>query len=181
MHLIHDLDHCINHLSDVQKIVNRCRKNRVIITHNQSHMNTRIFRWKPNLGENHCCRHLSLQTLLLRKLLTTCTGADSYQHAGTHLQKATTFSRLLAFPGREQQPPALVYQPLLEGSYYPLILTPSSPGRKLLLSDWRLQPSDPLQTTFHQFSNWIKQLQHNPSLISKRPFPRASNRIVKPL
>ena len=54
-------------------------------------------------------------------IVQPCTGADSYQHAGTHLQKATTFSRLPASPGRELQPPALVYQPLLEGSYYPLL------------------------------------------------------------
>ena len=54
-------------------------------------------------------------------ILQPCTGADSYQHAGTHLQKATTFSRLPASPGRELQPPSLVYQPLLEGSYYPLL------------------------------------------------------------
>ena len=47
-------------------------------------------------------------------------GADSYQHAGTHLQKATTLSRLPASPGRELQPPALVYQLPLEGSYNPL-------------------------------------------------------------
>ena len=70
-----------------------------------THMNTRIFRWKPNSEENHLCRRLSLQYLLLRKLLTTCTGVDSYQHAGTNLQKATTFTRLPAFPGRELLPP----------------------------------------------------------------------------
>ena len=55
-------------------------------------------------------------------ILQPCTSTDSYQHASTHLQKATTLSHLLASPGRELQPPALVYQPLLEGSYYPLLL-----------------------------------------------------------
>ena len=53
--------------------------------------------------------------------LQPCTGTDSYQHARTHLQKATIFSRLPASLGRELQPPVLVYQPLLEGSYYPLL------------------------------------------------------------
>ena len=82
-------------------------------------------------------------------ILQQCTGADSYQHVGTHLQKATTFSRLPASPGRELHsllsftslswkgattpysrllattgrellPPALIYQLPLEGSYNPL-------------------------------------------------------------
>ena len=53
--------------------------------------------------------------------LQSCTGTNSYQHAGTHLQKAATFSHSPATTGRELQPPDLVYQPLLEGSYYPLI------------------------------------------------------------
>ena len=52
-----------------------------------------------------------------------------YQHAGTHLRSFTNLfwkgattpqSRLPASPGRELRPPALVYQPLLEGSYNPL-------------------------------------------------------------
>ena len=64
-------------------------------------------------------------------ILQQCTGADSYQHAGTHLQKATTFSHLPASPGRELQPPTLVCQPLLEGSYNPLTCLPASPRREL--------------------------------------------------
>ena len=54
-------------------------------------------------------------------ILQPCTGADSYQHVGTHLQKATTFSCLPASPRSELQHTALVYQPLLEGSYDPLL------------------------------------------------------------
>ena len=106
-------------------------------------------------------------------------------------QKGTTApcSRLPASPGRELLPPTLVYQPLLEGRYYPLLSftnyhqrgattpcsrLPATTRRELLPPHLRLRPSAPLQTTFHQFSNWIKQLQHNPSLISKHPFPIAS-------
>ena len=38
-------------------------------------------------------------------------------------KRATTpYSRLPASPGRELQPPVLVYQPLLEGSNDPLLL-----------------------------------------------------------
>ena len=77
------------------------------------------------------------------------------------------------WPAR-RHPPALVYQPLLEGSYDPLLSftslswkgattpwsrLPASPGRELPPPDWRLQPSAPLRTTFHQFSHWIQQLQ----------------------
>ena len=87
-----------------------------------------------------------------------------------------------------RHPPALFYQPLLEGSSNPLTRLPASPGRELRppdsftsLSwkgamtpwshlpaslgrelqppDWRLQPSTPPWTTFHQFSHWIQQLQ----------------------
>ena len=79
-----------------------------------------------------------------------------------------------------------------KGATTPCSCLPASPGRELLPPDintslswqkastFRLKAST-LRSTFHQFSNWIKQLQHNPSLISKRPFPGASNRTVKPL
>ena len=73
----------------------------------------------------------------------------------------TPWSRLPATTGRELQPPYLVYQPLLEGSSNPLIRTPNSICMKLLLPHWRLQPSEPLQTTFHKFSHWIQKLQLN--------------------
>ena len=52
--------------------------------------------------------------------------ADLYQYTGFYLQKAATFSRFPATTGRELQPPKLVYQPLLEGSYNPLIKTLAS-------------------------------------------------------
>ena len=88
----------------------------------------------------------------------------------------TPWSRLPASPGRELLPPALVYQPLLEGSYNPhLSFTslswkgdttpcshlPTTTGRELQPPHWRLRPSAPLWTTFHQFSYWIQQLPHN--------------------
>jgi hypothetical protein len=48
----------------------------------------------------------SLSSFINKKIfLQSCTGADSYQYAGTHLQKATTFSRFPAPTGRELQPP----------------------------------------------------------------------------
>ena len=46
-----------------------------------------------------------------------CRLIPAHRHPPT---EGTTFSRLPSSPGRELQPPALVYQPLLEGSHYPL-------------------------------------------------------------
>ena len=77
-----------------------------------------------------------------------------------------------------RHPPALVYQPLLEGSYDPLLSftslswkgattpwsrLPASPGRELRPPDWRQQPSAPPWTMFHQFSHWIQptSIEHN--------------------
>ena len=63
-------------------------------------------------------------------ILQLCAGAESYQHAGTHLRSFTSLSWkgattpcscLPASPGRELWPPTLVYQPHLEGSYNPLL------------------------------------------------------------
>lgn len=54
-------------------------------------------------------------------ILQYCTGIESYQHVGTQLKKATTFSRSLTPTGREIQPPDLVYRHPLKGSSYPLI------------------------------------------------------------
>ena len=62
-------------------------------------------------------------------ILQLCTGADSYQYAGTHLHSFTSLSwkgsmtpcsHLPASTGRELRPPDLVYQPHLEGRYNPL-------------------------------------------------------------
>ena len=98
-------------------------------------MNTRIFRWKPNSGENHRCRCFSLQNLLLRKLLTImywCRLKPAHRHPPVEGYKLLSFtslswkgatnpcSRLLASPRRELRHPELVYQPFLEGSYNPL-------------------------------------------------------------
>ena len=123
--------------------------------------------------------------------LQLCTDADSYQHAGTHLQKAATFSCSPATTGRELQPPDLVYQPLLEGRYYrlpsftslswkgattPYSRLPASPGRELLPPDLVYQlplegSYNPLTEGFDlqhhhgpcfiKFSYWIQQLPHN--------------------
>ena len=84
-------------------------------------MNTRILGGNP-IREKTTAVVISVFNIYYKEnILQICTGADSYQHVGTHLQKATTFSRLPATPGRELQPPAPVYQPLLKGSYYPLL------------------------------------------------------------
>ena len=69
----------------------------------------------------------------MENYLQYCTDANSYQYAGIYLQKAATFSHSLAATGRELQPPDLVYQPLLEGSFNPLLKSPASTGRELLL------------------------------------------------
>ena len=110
-------------------------------------MNTRILGGNP-IREKTTAVVVSVFNIYYKEnILQLCTGVDSYQHTGTHLQKATTFSRLLASLGRELQPPALVYHPLLEGSYNPLLSftslswkgattpcsrLPASPGREPL-------------------------------------------------
>ena len=154
-------------------------------------MNTRIFRWKPNSGENHRCRRFSLQNLLLRKLLTImywCRLKPARRHPpaeGYNLLSFTSLSWkgattlcscLPASLGRELLPPALIYQPLLEGSYHPRLsftslswkgaTTPCShllatTRRELQPPHWRLRPLAPPWTTFHQFSYWIHQLPYN--------------------
>ena len=97
-----------------------CSKNRISQHTQESHMNTRILGGNP-IREKTTAAVISVFNFYYKEnFLQPCTGADSYQHAGTHLQKATTFSRLPASPGRELRPPALIYQPLLEGSYNPL-------------------------------------------------------------
>ena len=53
--------------------------------------------------------YLLMSSFNIRKTyLQYCTSVDSYQYAGTHLQKATTFSHSLAYTGRDLQPLALV-------------------------------------------------------------------------
>jgi len=84
-------------------------------------MNTRILGGNPSREKTTAAVVSVFNIYYKENCLQHCTGADSYQHAGTHLQKAATFSRSLATTGRELQPPDLVYQPLLEGSYYPLL------------------------------------------------------------
>ena len=84
-------------------------------------MNTRILGANPSREKTTAVVVSVFNIYYKENILQQCAGVDSYQYAGTHLQKATTFSCLPASPGRELQPPALVYQPLLEGSYYPLL------------------------------------------------------------
>ena len=62
-----------------------------------------------------------LNIYYIENFLQYCTSADSYHHVGTHLHKATTFTRSLAAIVRELQPPDIVFHPSLEGSYNPLI------------------------------------------------------------
>ena len=72
-------------------------------------MNARILGGNP-IREKTTAVVVSVFNIYYKEnILQLCTGADSYQYVGTHLQKATTFSRLPASPGRELQPPALVY------------------------------------------------------------------------
>ena len=82
-----------------------------------------------------------------------------------------------------------------KGETTPCSRLPASPGRELLPPDistslywqkastFRLKVSTLRSTAdhVHQFSNWIKQLQHNPLLVNKQPFHNASNITVKPL
>ena len=83
-------------------------------------MNTKIKDGNP-IREKTISAVISVFNIYYKEnILQPSTGTDSYQHVGTHLQKATTFSHLPASPGREILPLALVYQLPLEGSYYPL-------------------------------------------------------------
>ena len=92
--------------------------------------------------------------------------------------------------------PSLIFQLQLEGNSNPLILftslswkgaltpwnqSPASISRKLLLSYWRLQPSDLLLTTFHQFSYWIKIASIQPLNINNHTLPKTSIRTALPL
>ena len=57
-----------------------------------------------------CCNHLYLLFKLETSFYNFCIIAVLYQYGGFYLQKATTFSRSPASPGRELQPPQLLYQ-----------------------------------------------------------------------
>ena len=83
-----------------------------------THMNTRIFRWKPNLGENHHCHCFSLQNLLLRKLLTImywCRLKPACRHPPAEGYNLLSFTRLS-----------------WKGATTPCTRLPASPGRELL-------------------------------------------------
>jgi len=105
-------------------------------------------RWKPNVGENHLLL-LSLSSFNNRKIcLQSCNGVDSYQYAGTHLQKATIFSRFPASTGRELRPPSSCI-----GRYvYQYV------GANLhKATTFSLLPG----TTFHKVSHWILLVHNN--------------------
>ena len=86
-----------------------------------THMNTRIFRWKPNSGENHRCRCFSLQNLLLRKLLTImywCRLKPARRHPLAEDYNLLSFTSLS-----------------WKGATTPCTSLPASPGRELLPPD----------------------------------------------
>ena len=130
-----------------------------------------------------CCN--SSLSSFNKKLIFTifCIGALLYQYIGFYLQKATTFPRFPDSPGRELQPPQLLYQPIhllvcrhrpTEGSNLHLFSSYSWKGATtpqllywpicLLVRRPSLQNSMifflPRGTTFHKFSYWIL-LKHN--------------------
>ena len=84
-------------------------------------MNTRIFRWKPNSGENHRCRHLILKNYIIKK-----TSYNMY------------WCRLI--PAR-RHPPVEGYNLLSftslswKGATTPCTCLPASPGREPLPLD----------------------------------------------
>lgn len=69
----------------------------------------------------------------MENCLQYCIDADLYQYTNINLQKATTFFHFPDATRKELQPPNLVYQPLIEGNFNPLIKTPASTGKKILL------------------------------------------------
>jgi len=74
------------------------------------------------VGENHRYHHVCLISYYVKKIfITSCTSAESYQYAGTHLQEDITSTRSPTPTGRKLQPPNRLYQILLEGRSYPLI------------------------------------------------------------
>ena len=99
--------------------------------------------------ENHLLQVVSIFFLIRNFFIQQfCTGAVLYQYTGFYLQKATTFSCSPNSPGRELQPPQLLYQPI-----YLLVL-----GDDLQkATTFTFLPG----TTFHQFSNWIHKYQTN--------------------
>ena len=132
-----------------------------------THMNTRIFRWKPNSGENHHYHCFSLQNLLLRKLLTImywCRLKPARRHPpaeGYYLLSFTSLS--------------------WKGATTPCSCLPASPGRGLQPLTEGFDPQHHCRPRFINFQTGSKQLQHNPSLINNHTLLIASNRTVRSL
>ena len=91
----------------------------------------------------------------------------------------TPYSRLPASPGRELLPPALVYQRLLEGSYYPLLLFTSY--------HWKGATTPSLKaSTLSTIADHVSPIFTLDPTASTQPFNKhtllnTSNRIVRPL
>ena len=119
--LILNLDQCFIHSSEVKKAVNKCIKNRIKHHISSTHMNTKIYGGNP-IWEKTTAAVVSVFNIYYIK-------KKSYNHvlAQTHTSTQAPTCRSLQ--------PSLIYQPLLEGSYNPLIFAPASTGRKLLLLD----------------------------------------------
>ena len=96
-------------------------------------MNTNILGGNPIWEKTTAIVVFVFNIYYIKNCLQYCTDANSYQYAGIYLHNATTFSHFPTATVRELQPPNLIYQPLLEGSFNPQIRTPASIGRKLLL------------------------------------------------
>ena len=95
-----------------------------------------------------CCYHLCLLFNIKKICLQSCIGANSYQYAGTHLQKATTFSRSPAYTGRELQPPSSCT------SWYVYHYIGVDLQKATTFS---LPPG----TKFHKFSDWMLLVHNN--------------------
>ena len=132
------------------------------IRNTAAHEDTRILRWKPNAGESHQCvvsvfilyyngKHLTI--LYHRKLIPIhrhppIEGYNLLLFSNTHWKGAPTpWSRLTVPTRREFQPP---WSDL-----------PATTRKKLRLPHWRLQPSTPLWTTFHNVSYKIHLTQQH--------------------
>ena len=113
-------------------------------------MNTKIFRWKPNSGENHRCRRLSLQNFIIKK-----TSYNMY------------WCRLI--PAR-RHPPVEGYNLLSltnltwKGATTPCTRLPASPGREPLPPDihtslyWQKASSFRLKASTLRFTRFLQQI-----------------------
>ena len=126
-------------------------------------MNTRIFRWKPNSGENHCCRRLSLQNFIIKK--------TSYNMYWCRLKPA------------RKHPPVESYNLLSftsltwKGATTPCSRLPNSPGREPLPPDihtslyWQNASSFRLKaSTFRSTANHVSSIFKLDQTVPTQPF-----------